>query len=160
MTTFGGGAMRAALGLAALAGCALTVTPAGAAEAGASEGESKAVVATVTQTASGPDVKGFRAFCDSWMQKLRERETYNTAHIAWETREGQVSGEYVGYETDCKCAAREQPGKDPVGTITYREKKWRRRGATQAEALASEGTLIEQTDVTEIFRYAKGRWQY
>ncbi len=114
----------------------------------------------MTETVSGPQVRGFQEFCDGWMQKLRDRETYNTANIAWETRDGLVSGEYVAYETECECVAREEPGKDPIGKITYREKKFRRRGSTQAEALASPGTLIEQTDVTEIFRYAKGRWQY
>jgi hypothetical protein len=112
------------------------------------------------ETVSGPEVRNFRAFCDEWMQKLRDRETYNTAHIAWETSGGRVSGDYLGYDTNCTCVAREEPGKDPIGKITYRETKYRRAGATQAEALASQATIVEQSDVTEIFRYAKGRWQY
>jgi hypothetical protein len=114
----------------------------------------------VTETISGPEVKGFRAFCDSWMQKLRDREVYNTAHIAWENREGLVVGEHVAYGQDCECIARQEPGKDPIGKITYRETRYRRQGATPADALAAPGTIIEHSDVTEIFRFGKGRWQY
>ena len=109
----------------------------------------------------GEDVLDFRAFCDSWMQKLRERDTYNVAHIAWtKSGEGGVTGEYVSYGTDRTCIARQEPGKDPIGKITYREIQYRRQGATQAAAMAGATTIVEQTDVTEIFRYAKGRWQY
>lgn len=114
----------------------------------------------VKEIVEGEDVRGFREFCDSWMQKLRERDTFNVAHIAWKTDAGRVSGEYVGYGTDRTCSAREEPGKDPIGKIGYREIRYRREGATQAAAMAAAGTIVEQTDVTEIFRYAKGRWQY
>ena len=120
----------------------------------------KAAPKTVKESISGPEVRNFREFCDQWMQKLRDRETYNTANIAWETRDGKVSGEYVAYATDCTCIAREDPGKDPIGKITYRETRYRREGATPTAALAAPGTIIEQTDVTEIFRFGKGRWQY
>jgi len=109
---------------------------------------------------TGPDVRGFRAFCDEWMGKLRERERYNTAHIAWGKNDARVVGEYVGYSQDCSCFAREETGKDPIGKIIYRELRYRREGSTSAEALAAPGTILEQTEVTEIFRFAKGRWQY
>ncbi len=122
--------------------------------------EPKAPAAAAAEVLSGPEVRNFQAFCDEWMQKLRDRETYNTAHITWETHDGRVSGEYVGYGTDRTCIAREEPGKDPIGKIGYRETRYRREGASTAEALAGTGTIVEQSDVTEIFRFAKGRWQY
>jgi len=109
---------------------------------------------------SGPEVRNFQAFCDEWMQKLRDRETYNTSHIAWDTHDGSVSGEYVGYDTKCTCIAHEEPGKDPIGKITYRETRYRRAGASESAALAAPATAVEQSDVTEIFRFGKGRWQY
>jgi hypothetical protein len=109
----------------------------------------------------GEDVREFRVFCDSWMQKLRDRDNYNGAHIAWEKgRDGGVVGEYVSYGTDRTCIAREEPGKDPIGKITYREIRYRRQGATPTAAMSGASTIVEQTDVTEIFRYGKGRWQY
>jgi hypothetical protein len=109
----------------------------------------------------GEDVREFRVFCDSWMQKLRDRDSYNVAHIAWEKGgDGGVVGEYVSYGTDRTCSAREEPGKDPIGKITYREIRYRRQGAMPTAAMIGAGTIVEQTDVTEIFRYGKGRWQY
>lgn len=108
----------------------------------------------------GEDVRDFRSFCDTWMAKLRERNTFNTAHIAWTKGGPGVVGEYVSYGTDRTCIAREEPGKDPIGKITYREIKYRKEGATETAAMGAAGTIVEQTDVTEIFRYAKGRWQY
>ncbi len=108
----------------------------------------------------GEDVRDFRSFCDTWMAKLQERNTFNTAHIAWTKGGPGVVGEYVSYGTDRTCIAREEPGKDPIGKITYREIKYRKEGATETAAMGAAGSIVEQTDVTEIFRYAKGRWQY
>lgn len=135
--------------------------PAPAKPAKAAKGKTaKKAAAPVKETVEGPEVRDFRGFCDVWMQKLRDRETYNTAHIKWETRDGRVVGEYVAYGAESACSAREDPGKDPIGKLTYREMRYRREGGTETEALAKPGTMIEQSDVTEIFRFAKGRWQY
>jgi hypothetical protein len=114
----------------------------------------------VQQMVEGEDVRGFRGFCDEWMGKLHDRNTYNEAHIAWTKGGSGVVGEYLSYGHDRTCIAHEEPGKDAIGKITYREIKFRKEGATEAAAVASTGTIVEQTDVTEIFRYAKGRWQY
>ncbi len=114
----------------------------------------------VQQMVEGEEVRDFHSFCDEWMGKLRDRNTYNEAHIAWTKTGSGVAGEYLNYGHDRTCIAREEPGKDPIGKITYREVKFRKEGATEAAATASAGTIVEQTDVTEIFRYAKGRWQY
>jgi hypothetical protein len=116
--------------------------------------------AALKEILEGEDVRDFRTFCDGWMQKLRERDRHNIAQIKWDTRDGQVVGEYVGYGTERTCVAREEPGKDPIGKITYRETRYRREGRDPAAAMAGTGTILEQTDVTEIFRYGKGRWQY
>jgi hypothetical protein len=114
----------------------------------------------VKETVEGEDVRDFRTFCDTWMQKLRDRNTYNSAHIPWTKGGPGVVGEYVSYNTERTCIAKEEPGKDPIGKITYREIKYRKEGATETAAMAGVGTIVEQTDVTEIFRYGKGRWQY
>jgi hypothetical protein len=117
-------------------------------------------VPTLKAMVEGEDVRDFRTFCDEWMGKLKDRTTYNTAHIPWTKGGAGVTGEYVSYGTERTCVAREEPGKDPIGKITYREIKYRKEGATEAAAMAGVGTIVEQTDVTEIFRYGKGRWQY
>ena len=112
------------------------------------------------QMVEGEDVRDFRTFCDTWMKKLQDRNTYNDAHIAWTKGGAGVYGEYTSYGTDRTCVAREEPGKVPIGKITYREIKYRREGATEAAAQSATATIVEQFDVTEIFRYAKGAWQY
>jgi hypothetical protein len=112
------------------------------------------------QMVEGEDVRDFRTFCNTWMGKLKDRTTYNEAHIPWTKGGSGVVGEYVSYGTERTCIAREEPGKDPIGKITYREVKYRKEGATETAAMGSAGAIVEQTDVTEIFRFAKGRWVY
>jgi hypothetical protein len=116
--------------------------------------------AAIKEVLQGEDVRGFRGFCDEWMGKLRTRDRDNVAGIKWEHRDGQVVGEHIGYGTERSCVAREEPGKDPIGKITYREIRYRREGKDPTSALAATGTILEQTEVTEIFRFAKGRWRY
>jgi hypothetical protein len=152
----------AAEGAAAAKAPAAKPSPAnsGAAKPGKAAKAKASKKAPVKASIEGPEVRDFRGFCDSWMQKLHDRETYNTAHITWETRDGRIVGEYVAYGAESACSAREDAGKDPIGKLTYREMRYRREGATQTDALAAPGTIIEQSDVTEIFRFGKGRWQY
>lgn len=117
-------------------------------------------VEALKEMVEGEDVRDFRSFCDLWMQKLADRTSHNTRTIAWKQGGAGVVGDYVSYGTDRTCIAREEPGKDPIGKITYREILYRKEGTTEAVAQGAAGTIVEQTDVTEIFRYAKGRWQY
>jgi hypothetical protein len=122
--------------------------------------KAKKPAAPAAEPVSGPQVREFQAFCDTWMQKLRDRETYNTSHIDWEQKDGRVVGEHIAYGTACTCSAHEEPGKVPIGKITYREMRYRQEGATSTAAQGTPGTMVEQSDVTEIFRFDKGRWQY
>lgn len=143
----------------ALVGCAV----AGSRPAIAAEKKTAAQTTTVEavkQMVEGEDVREFRTFCDTWMRKLADRTSHNASHIAWSKGGAGVVGEYVSYGTDRTCSAKEEPGKDPIGTITYRETKYRKEGASETVAQSAAGTIVEQTDVTEIFRFAKGRWQY
>lgn len=122
--------------------------------------EPPSTVDSVKQLIEGEDVRDFRTFCDTWMQKLADRTSRNAATIVWTQSGTGVVGEYVGYGTDRTCVAKEEPGKVPIGKITYRETKYRKEGVSEAVAQNAAGTIVEQTDVTEIFRFAKGRWQY
>jgi hypothetical protein len=153
--------VAAVLGLATVAGAAAADEPVTkAAAAKEAPGAENAGTAAIKEMLQGEDVRGFRSFCDEWMGKLRARDRDNVAQIKWESRDGQVVGEHVAYGTERTCVAREAPGKDPIGKITYREIRYRREGKDPTAALAATGTILEQTEVTEIFRFAKGRWQY
>jgi hypothetical protein len=102
----------------------------------------------------------FPKFCEEWMEKLDARERANVSHIKWEQRADGVLGTYVGYSREHTCELKEGTHSTPVGTITYRELRYEKRGNTQAEAEHSVANPIETTEVTEIFRYDKGKWIY
>lgn len=146
--------------------CAADAAPAAekpAAPAGKKAGTEPAEPTTVEALKTrieGEDVRDFRSFCDTWMRKLADRTSHNAANIAWTKGGPGVVGEYVSYGTDRTCVAKEEPGKVPIGKITYRETRYRKEGASEAVAQSAAETIVEQTDVTEIFRFAKGRWQY
>jgi len=126
--------------------------------AGASTARGADAVASAPPPAA--DVHGFQSFCAEWMKKLQERVAFNIQRIEWRSENGAVVGQHVDYGKESTCVAREDPGKQPVGEISYREVTYERRGATPEAALAAPGTVVETFDVTEIFLFTKGRWQY
>ncbi len=105
----------------------------------------------------------FGKFCEEWMQKLEARERRNTTIIKWEDKGTTVLGSYVGYSKQHTCELKENKENKPpvpVGKITYLEVRYEKAGATQEEAERSQARPVETTEVTEIFRYAKGVWVY
>lgn len=104
----------------------------------------------------------FSAFCGEWMQKLAARERDNRAAIKWQNGSGGVLGEFVGYSSEHRCVLKEPatPNDTPIGKITYRELLYRQKGGSEAEAASSVPQAVEATEVTEIFRYTKGKWVY
>lgn len=105
--------------------------------------------------------RAFTHFCEEWMGKLAAREAHNVTHIKWDTKAGAVSGEYVGYTKEHTCTMK-NGNSVPVGKIIYREVLYQKQGGSIAEAQKSTAKAIETTEVTEIFRYSKGKgkWVY
>jgi len=153
-------ALVATLGFALATGQPAGAVDAGTAAAASVTAAAAAVPLVAGDPAAGEDVREFHAFCAAWMAKLQERNVYNAAHIVWTKSGPGVVGDYIRYGSERTCTAREEPGKDPIGKITYREIKYRKEGPTESAAMEAADTILEQTEVTEIFRYAKGRWQY
>jgi hypothetical protein len=102
----------------------------------------------------------FQGFCDQWMQSLLVRQTDSMSHIRWETDEAGVRGDYVGYTPGHTCITKTGTESAPVGKIIYREVRYEKHGGTVAEAEQSPAKAVETTEVTEIFRYAGGKWIY
>jgi hypothetical protein len=113
-------------------------------------------------TARAEDVAAqFQGFCSEWMQKLEAREHANVSHIKWESKaDGAVQGDYVGYTHEHTCVTKDGTGSVPVGKISYREVRYEKHGTSIQEAEHSPPKPIEITEVTEIFRYSKGKWVY
>ncbi len=101
-------------------------------------------------------------FCTKWMGFLEERERDNKAKIAWRQISEGVEGDIIGYDKKYTCLLSEArpDSKVPVGTIKYLEFKYRYKGSSSGEAIASKPKILEVIEVTEIFRYSKNEWVY
>lgn len=102
----------------------------------------------------------FPSFCEEWMHKLEVREENNVSHIKWEPDGTGVLGDYIGYTREHTCTIKDGTNSVPVGEIVYREIRYEKRGGTVAEAEHSTAQPVETTEVTEIFRFDKGKWIY
>jgi len=102
-----------------------------------------------------------KAFCVKWMGFLETRERDNRKGIKWEKQPSGVTGHFVGYSKDYDCVMKERSSNGtPVATIVYKELVYEKTGASQGEADQAEAKVVDTTEVTEIFRYAKGEWVY
>ena len=152
--------MRAILVAACVA--VLTTSAAAPALAKKKSSGSSAPAASEKQTSSPDEIKvKFKTFCDGWMEKLRERERNNIAHIEWKPGGTGVVGEYVGYDTQNFTVGDVTNAETkPIGRVIYMELKMRLSGSSQVDALAQKPEIIERTEVTELFRFDKGTWVY
>ena len=119
------------------------------------------ILLAVAGVARADDPQGsFTQFCDEWAGKLAERERDNLTHIQWEPTGSGVKGAYVGYTQDHTCVTKIGTQDTPVGKITYREIRYEKLGVTIEEAERNPARPVETTEITEIFRYAGGKWIY
>ena len=119
------------------------------------------ILLTVTTVARAEDpADSFPQFCDEWIEKLAARERDNVAHIKWESDGNVVKGDYVGYTREHTCVTKMGTQSTPVGKIIYREIKYQKLGPTVEEAEHTAARAVETTEITEIFRYAGGKWIY
>lgn len=103
----------------------------------------------------------FNSFCAEWMKKLEVRERENRAAIRWQAGPSGVQGDYVGYSREHSCELKApDPKSVPIGKIRYRELLYRKAGLSRSEAEGKDAEPVEATEVTEIFRYANGKWVY
>lgn len=104
----------------------------------------------------------FADFCTGWAEKLRQRQKDNLAQAKWESGpDGTVFVEYVGYDTErLGPQTISHPETTPIGKMVYVEQRLRRSGRSREEALAAQPAIVEQVEVTEIFRHDGRGWVY
>ena len=103
--------------------------------------------------------QAWRAFCEEWMQKLAARERENIDKTEWKDSGQEKTGNHVGYGPDHECRLSAQ-GAVPIGRIYYKEVTYRRHGNNVTEARACTPEPVEVYEVTEIFRYNHGKWEF
>lgn len=116
---------------------------------------------SVAKTQSPEEVAAaFATFCEEWMQRLAARERDNVQHIKWETTSDGAHGSYTGYSHEHTCTQSQGTENVPVGRIKYRELLYEKRGPTLSAAESSAPQTVEVYEVTEIFRYGDGKWDF
>jgi len=117
--------------------------------------------AVISEPGVAADVTAkFGDFCKEWMGKLAARERDNVANIKWEHQPSGIVGAYTGYSQEHTCLLKPGTGDVPIGKIVYVETRYEKSGTSQTEAQGSAPKAIEQIEVTEIFRYKSGKWEF
>jgi len=105
--------------------------------------------------------KKFETFASGWMEKLRERERFNASKAKWQPAGSGVQAVYIGYDTaNYRILPLSGLDSTPVGKLVYLELKLRLTGESEAAARARQPEIIERVEVTELFRYDRGKWVY
>jgi hypothetical protein len=119
------------------------------------------IVTLLGVAAPSARAESFDSFCAEWMGKLAQREQQNAAKVQYSPGSAGVEGKYTGYErVPVRCQTRAKPGAPGVGTLVYHELKYKKSGATVAEAKSSTPQVVEKMEVMEIFRFDGQKWKY
>ena len=104
----------------------------------------------------------FDAFTIEWMKKLEQTEEFHKAQAQITPAAEGFAVEYVGYLPHRYIHVKKTESADTpyVGILTYFEKKLRCTAKTKEAALQGPFEQIETNQVSEIFRFTKGKWVY
>jgi len=116
--------------------------------------------ATITEDAA---LASFDTFTIEWMQKLAGTEEFQRTQRAQVTESPEgVSAEYVGYLPHRYLIVKKTDSTITpfIGILTYFEQTLQCVGKTREEALQGPWHQIDTRQVSEIFRFTKGKWEY
>ena len=104
----------------------------------------------------------FDTFTVEWMKKLEQAEDFHKTRAQPVESTDGFTAEYVGYIPDRSIRVKKTDSADTpyVGILIYSEKKLRCAGKTKEEALQGPFNQVETNQVSEIFRFTKGKWVY
>jgi len=101
----------------------------------------------------------FQVFCKNWIQTLN---SYARNNITCEQHGDLFVAEYTISDDNMSTEVK-QAGKSPacfVGTLRYREKTYQSCSQDRSRALQGPYLLARESNVTQIFLYKNGRWEY
>lgn len=104
----------------------------------------------------------FDAFTIEWMKKLAETEGFRKSRAQVKQSQEGFFAEYTGYLPDRYINVKKTESTETpyVGILTYYEKTLRCTGKTKEEALQGPFNQVDTNQVSEIFRFTKGKWVY
>ncbi|MEJ5348710.1 MAG: hypothetical protein WHS46_08490 [Desulfosoma sp.] len=105
----------------------------------------------------------FESFQSEWMKKLSQHGLYGPEKVAFEEIKGQkkVVARYseLGEVKETRVKKTESKGCPFVGVLSYEEKVCESEGRSRADAAKGPFSCGTRT-VTEVFRFADGKWVY
>lgn len=105
----------------------------------------------------------FESFQSEWMKKLSQHGLYGPEKISFEEIKGQkkVVARYaeLGTVTESRVKKTESKGCPFVGVLSYEERVCESEGPSRADAAKGPFSCGTRT-VTEVFRFANGKWVY
>jgi hypothetical protein len=105
----------------------------------------------------------FDAFTIEWMKKLAQTEEFRRTQTLKVTQSSEgFTAEYMGYLPHRYIVVKKTSSSETpfVGILTYFEKTLRCVGKTREEALKGPFDHAATNQVSEIFRFTKGKWVY
>jgi len=103
--------------------------------------------------------QSFSSFCKQWVDALN---SYARSHIACTRQpDGRFVAEYTACGDDLDVQVKPaDSGSSFVGMLRYREKKYQSSAQNREAALQGPLTVAAEANVTQLFLYRNGRWQY
>lgn len=105
----------------------------------------------------------FETFQSEWIKKLAQHGLYGPDKVSFEELKGQkkVVARYseLGEIKEARVKKTESKGCPFVGVLSYEEKICESEGASRADAAKGPFACGTRT-VTEVFRFANGKWVY
>lgn len=107
-------------------------------------------------------LEAFDAFTIEWMKKLKQTEEFRRTQARISQLPDGFSAEYTGYLPHRYIHVKKTEATDTpyVGILTYYERTFRCNAKTKDEAVKGPFEQTETTQVSEIFRFTKGKWVY
>jgi hypothetical protein len=103
--------------------------------------------------------QSFKSFCNNWVQILKKNKPSQV--FCKESKEGYIA-EYATMGDEHNTAIKKTTNKKTpfVGILKYREKVFKCSAATRERAIAGPFRVASERNVTELFIYQNGKWQW
>jgi hypothetical protein len=103
--------------------------------------------------------QSFKDFCKNWVQILKKNKPGNV--FCKESAAGYIA-EYATMGDEHNTAIKKTTNKKTpfIGILKYREKVFKNSAATRERAIAGPFRVASERNVTELFIYQNGEWQW
>ena len=103
--------------------------------------------------------QSFKSFCNNWVQILKKNKPGQV--FCKESKEGYIA-EYATMGDEHDTAIKKTTNKKTpfVGILKYREKVFKCSASTREGAIAGPFRVASERNVTELFIYQNGEWQW